>query len=384
MFCEYCEIFLDKLNFIEYDVQNIVLWYTDGVSAYLDKEKVVDRIMKATIYDVATEAGLSIATVSRVINKTGAVNPETEKRVLKAIEKLHYEPSMMAKGLAANETHIISLIISGMLATANEPQYAIRFINGVLSAATESDYEVLIKSSSIVPSAAEHGGFSDQTDGAIFISVSGNENKIRERVDRSKPVVYAGLQQAFDENGGHNIYGGYHLYRREALDILYDRGYRNVVLIEARENARDQMTRDIHERILREAEEKYAEDNFKCRTITVETGKEKFEKLLSSEDCPDALFVYSIENFVEVSEILSKHNLKVKKDIGVIATSHSKRGGTEFSPEISCIYLDAYEMGRRAARLLFKQIKGTTEHIERDIAYRFIDRDSLSTQMQTN
>lgn len=64
-----------------------------------------------TIRDVARLAGVSVATVSRVVNKSGNVNPETAGQVLKAIEQLQYEPNSMARGLAGKKTGTIALIL---------------------------------------------------------------------------------------------------------------------------------------------------------------------------------------------------------------------------------------------------------------------------------
>lgn len=65
----------------------------------------------ATIRDVARLAGVSVATVSRVLNKNGYVNKETEQKVARAIEQLRYEPNAVARGLAGKQTGTIALIL---------------------------------------------------------------------------------------------------------------------------------------------------------------------------------------------------------------------------------------------------------------------------------
>lgn len=65
----------------------------------------------ATIRDVAKEAGVSVATVSRVINEKGYVTKETEKRVLLAIERLKYKPNAVARSLSIRKSNIIALIV---------------------------------------------------------------------------------------------------------------------------------------------------------------------------------------------------------------------------------------------------------------------------------
>lgn len=60
-----------------------------------------------TIYDVSERVGVSLATVSRVVNNNGKVKSETRQKVLKAIKELNYRPNAMAKGLASSKTTMI-------------------------------------------------------------------------------------------------------------------------------------------------------------------------------------------------------------------------------------------------------------------------------------
>lgn len=65
----------------------------------------------ATIREVAAKAGVSVATVSRVLNKNGPVNAETKKRVLDAIKLLNYQPNAIARSLSNRKSNFIALIV---------------------------------------------------------------------------------------------------------------------------------------------------------------------------------------------------------------------------------------------------------------------------------
>ena len=65
---------------------------------------------KATIYDVAREAGVSLATVSRVINGSSVVREKTKEKVMKVIDELNFKPNQIARGLATNKTTTIAII----------------------------------------------------------------------------------------------------------------------------------------------------------------------------------------------------------------------------------------------------------------------------------
>ena len=65
-----------------------------------------------TIYDVAREAGVSMATVSRVVNGNKNVKENTRKKVLEVIERLDYRPNAVARGLASKKTTTVGVVIS--------------------------------------------------------------------------------------------------------------------------------------------------------------------------------------------------------------------------------------------------------------------------------
>src|SRR6478736_10243924 len=67
--------------------------------------------MNITIYDVAREASVSMATVSRVVNGNPNVKPATRKKVLEVIERLEYRPNAVARGLASKKTTTVGVII---------------------------------------------------------------------------------------------------------------------------------------------------------------------------------------------------------------------------------------------------------------------------------
>ena len=69
-------------------------------------------ILMSTILDVCKLAGVSKATVSRVINGTGQVKQSTRENVFSAMKELGYRPNRLAQALATNKTHTIGLVVS--------------------------------------------------------------------------------------------------------------------------------------------------------------------------------------------------------------------------------------------------------------------------------
>ncbi|KAB2862018.1 MAG: LacI family transcriptional regulator [Anaerolineae bacterium] len=101
----------------------------------------LDDSNRITIVEVAQYAGVSTATVSRVINKTGPVLPETAAKVYAAIEALNYKPNAAARGLASRRTNAIGLLISEISGEFFQPM-----LRGIEVAARASNMDLLISS----------------------------------------------------------------------------------------------------------------------------------------------------------------------------------------------------------------------------------------------
>lgn len=100
---------------------------------------------KATIFDVAKLAGVSIKTVSRVVNREPNVRTSTKERVEQAIAELSYRPDQSARNLASHRSHVVGLIYDDPSAyEIPSAGYVIRMQQGVLNACRPAHYELLI------------------------------------------------------------------------------------------------------------------------------------------------------------------------------------------------------------------------------------------------
>ncbi len=125
--------------------------------------------MKVTIYDVAREAGLSIATVSRVINGKGGVTPKSERKIRDAIAKLGYLPDASAQGLASSLVNTIGLVLQGSVSSS----YYIQFLDGAEHAARERGFDVLLTSPYGTPEAFSKSiRTRHKVDGVLFTGVT--------------------------------------------------------------------------------------------------------------------------------------------------------------------------------------------------------------------
>ncbi|MFE9691874.1 LacI family DNA-binding transcriptional regulator [Micromonospora sp. NPDC005806] len=133
--------------------------------------------MRATIREVAREAGVSPSTVSRALSTPEIVNPTTRERVLRAAQRLGYAPNRAARGLITGRTGNLGLIVPD-LANPFFPSV----VKGVQAKAREVDYAVFLADTDEDP-AAEIGlvrALAKQVDGLILCSPRAREEEIRE------------------------------------------------------------------------------------------------------------------------------------------------------------------------------------------------------------
>ena len=102
--------------------------------------------MAASIKDVAREAGVSIATVSRVLNDIDVVNEDTKKKVKEAIKKLAYRPNIVARSLKTQRTNTIGIIIPDI-----SNQFYPEIVRGAEDVANIYDYNIMLCNTDLDP-----------------------------------------------------------------------------------------------------------------------------------------------------------------------------------------------------------------------------------------
>ncbi|MGP0223996.1 LacI family DNA-binding transcriptional regulator [Paenarthrobacter sp. NCHU4564] len=145
--------------------------------------------MAVTMNDVARAAGVSLKTVSNVINNYEFIRPETKQRVLDAIDQLGYETNLTARSLRSGKTNMIGLV----LADLNVPYYA-ELASDIMKAAWAKGYRVLVEQSGNQADherAALQGQFRSLTDGLLFIPLGLDADQIIQAAGQ-KPLVLLG------------------------------------------------------------------------------------------------------------------------------------------------------------------------------------------------
>jgi LacI family transcriptional regulator len=193
-----------------------------------------------TIRDVSKLAGVSVATVSRLLNKSGYVSQEAEKSILSAMRELDYSPNEVARSLAGKKSHTIALMVPDIL-----NPYFPRIAKSVEREAEARGYNVLLCDSDHDP-AKEERYFETlrrkKMDGIILASYSARPSGLKELLERDFPIVsvdnvfeadYPMLAVTADNRGGARL-AVRHLAESGCRRIGHLRGPRGVYTADER------------------------------------------------------------------------------------------------------------------------------------------------------
>ena len=307
--------------------------------------------MNATIYDVAREAGVSMATVSRVVNGNPNVKPSTRKKVHEAIEKLDYRPNAVARGLASKKTTTVGVII---------PDVSIVFFaelaRGIEDIATMYDYNMILCNSDHNKEKEIHllnNLLGKQVDGIVFMGGKISGEHVEEFKNAPVPIVLAATVDETKKIASVNID-----YKAASFDVvrtLINKGHERIAVVTG--PLEDPVNGQLKFSGYREAMEQAGmtiEDGFvSAGDYTYDSGLEAAKEFLQLKNRPTAIFAGTDEMALGVVHGIQDAGLSVPSDIEVFGFNNS-RLATMVRPTLSTVVQPMYDIGAVAMRLLTK------------------------------
>ncbi len=343
--------------------------------------------MKASIYDVANLAGVSISTVSRVLNKSGYVSSKTEKKVYDAVDKLNYIPNVVAQNLAKNETKLIGLYFPPLLESKEilSSTYILEFIKGVNDVLIQWGYHLLLINEmhdreQILSNTCRPQYYSfikqNRIDGLILGSAPIACSSLLELLNLKLPMVYIG--EKLFHNNGLNVYAQFKQYNKDVLDYFYRRGHRHIVVISLEERL---------DSVIREFKEEKHNEDLKIKHYldpdNLESYIELLREIFTSEDKPSALVVHDLSKAQQTINYLNNIQLSVPEDISIITIEHKHQDAEKCFPSLTSVYVPAYQMGVEAANILFEYIQGSQDYSKEIIVdSKIIERKSVKSMTE--
>ena len=325
-----------------------------------------------TIHDVATAAGVSVSTVSRVLNDKDDIAPETYERVKTIIAEMGYASSLAARSMRSRRMNVIGLIMPD----AGEP-FPIEVMKGVNSAIAALDYDLIIYTCGDVRkhyTADRERKFvallnNSITDGVIVITpAAAHFNTIA-------PVV------AVDPHNESTEYPSVISTNKagaiEAVDYLIKLGHRRIGFISGRSDlmSADRRLRGYQER-LAQAGIPIDPDLIVQGDFTAATGLKCATQLLSLPVPPTAIFAANDQTALGAYQAAREAGLSIPADLSVVGFDNIPEAA-QADPGLTTVDQSIQEMGKSAIQMLVKLIEG--EPLESNLiktSTRLVIRDS--------
>lgn len=330
----------------------------------------------ATIEEVAKLAGVSVATVSRVLNNSETVRPRTAEKVLHAIRELDYTPNQSARNLRRSESHVILTLAPNF----SNPYYS-RILTGIGDLAHNSGYSVLICNTNGEADNERqflHMLDTHRADGAIFLACHGRDEWLREYAERY-PLVQC--CEYVPELANPSVSIDNYAAAVETVRYLISLGHRRIAMLSAdnefistclrRKGYADALEKagiDYDPRLVFMADADYSYASGLCAA----------GKMLSLEERPTAVFCVSDILALSVISRAGEMGLRVPDDLSVTGIDDVDYT-TMFHPHLTTVAQPCYEMGQESLRILLNMLNGDTKPPVRTfLPYRLMQRESVA------
>lgn len=310
---------------------------------------------KVTIGDIAKECGVSIKTVSRVLNNSDETSDKTKEKVLKVMKEKNYQVNMLAKALKGVKTNIIVVFVD-----KHNNEYLSIWHNIMLKhlftfASKEGMKIVLSSSSSEKFEEDETDAFyliaNNLASGAILLETVKNDQRIDYFKDMNIPFVVYGEPE--DTKIPAVSLNNYSVGYKGGL-YLIEKGYKNIQLFVGNDKflANKNRIRGV-------------EDAFHLKDVnltihtdisTIDKSYEKAKNVIESNDDVDCFFVSGDERAIGVYRAIYEKGLSIPKDIAVLGVDNIKIGNYLYPP-ISTVEQDFENMARACINIVVGKIK---------------------------
>lgn len=318
-----------------------------------------------TVYDIANEAGVSVATVSRVLNDNSKVAEITRQRVQGIIDKYNFKPNELARSLYKSETKMIGCILPDI----SNPYYSSVFTQAE-SYAIDLDYTLVLcnardqqnNDSLYLQTLIER-----QVDGIIYMGRNANKSSALDNFDKLVSIYKERLPIVMINWRNENS-GAFHITSDESqgfwlvIEEVVKQGHKKVALLGGKSGVQPT---DLKRTIYQEAIQKYGlydcNDYIVDGDYTVESGFHGMNRLLDSEERPTA--VLGVNDMIAIGALKACHKrgIKVPEDIAVTGFDNVPMSQFVY-PSLTTVAHNYEKLGKKAVDLIVnkgKYVEGT-------------------------
>jgi len=313
----------------------------------------------ATIKDVAKKAGVTIGTVSRVLNNKRWVSEECRTKVLASIKELHYKPQAHARRLRQKHSQICGVIAPHHTSVFHSPFFT-QIMEGLEAVAAENHYRLLLHP--LTETARAQVSYrtllgDGSVDGMFVLNAWSTDVSVRELSEANVPFILingkiAGHEDlpyvGFDNRGGVKI----------AIDHLVKQGHERIGIINGRMTTTNALERfqafqeNLSEHHLEFEKEWVADGDFE-----EEGGYLAAKKILKATRKPSAILCASDLMAMGAIRALKENDLLVPEQVSVVGFDNMEEAAYH-EPALTTVAFSAYDMGKLAAQKMFQIIGG--------------------------
>lgn len=315
-----------------------------------------EKNRSVTLADVARAAGVSAKTVSRVINHNDYVSAETREQIERAIEALGYRPNRMARSLASNRSFIIGLTVPDV----TNPFFP-EIMRGAERVAQEHGYNLLAYNTDLNPQRERDGlALLEETrvDGVIICTVSLSDDDLNAVLQRHRAAVV--INRLMPDGPAGIVRVDYFSAMQQIVQFVLDSGRRRIgyldVLRSAYSYSSKERYRGFHTAM--EANQLPANPHYIRRCIaSVESSRQVASELLSDHPEIDALVCYNDIIAGGALEACTQMGIAVPDQVAVTGFDDIMFSSV-FKVALTTMHVPKFELGERAAQMLFRRIDG--------------------------
>lgn len=313
-----------------------------------------------TIKDVAKLAGVSISTVSRVMNNSKPVSPEARRKVVDAINKLDFKPNELARSLVMRKSNLVGVIVKDI-----GIEYMAQLIRGIEEIGRVYKYDILLTSSYGDDKQVENSIeflATKQVEGLVIITEDiSTEILVKLRETRIPFVI---LDQYHNYKNIKTVKVDYESEEFKLINSLANDGHENILMIAGiEENV-------INESMIKGYEKAVGKENSHILRIdgtNSDDGYNNAEKAINLIKKENISAVACVNDEIAIGFInyCVDHGIKVPDDLSVVGFGDN-RIASIYRPKLSTVSIPYYDIGAISIRALIKRIKNEGEILEDD------------------
>lgn len=310
---------------------------------------------KHTIKDVAMEAGVSTATVSRVLNESGFVSDDIKQRVNLAVKKLNYQPNAIARSLKQDKTNTIGIVVPDI-----SNSYYMTISKGIEDIVQGKGYNLIFCSSGENPKKEAELLqllYEQRVDAIVLATAGGNEEMVSKINQAGLPIILVDRTveiegQKLDSVTESNIEGAY-----ELTSSLLKQGHRSIGLVNGLLNVSTGKERyEGFKKAMKEYGVEVDTNYIFNGSFTQESGMKAVDYFLNFSQKPSAILCFNNEMTFGALIELTKRGYSVPQDIVVASYGYVEAAQLLKSPGILSLVHKTYEMGEMVGEILLKRL----------------------------